>query len=86
MTDPRSIAALDVAERFANGAATEAELEEARRGGAYDAGYAAAAACAANAAYDAHSAVYYGSADRETQTEILKSLLDSGEVLKTQSL
>lgn len=26
MTDPRSLAALDVAERFANGAATEQEL------------------------------------------------------------
>ena len=31
MTDPRSIATLDVAERFANGLATEAELAEARK-------------------------------------------------------
>jgi hypothetical protein len=31
MTDPRSIAALDVAERFARGEATKVELEAARR-------------------------------------------------------
>jgi hypothetical protein len=36
MTDPRSVAALDVAEKFAHGLATEAELKE-----AYDAAYAA---------------------------------------------
>jgi hypothetical protein len=64
MTDPRSIAALDVAERFANGAATEAELEEAQRGAFY----------ADDAAYAAYAAAYDASAI-ETQTEILKELL-----------
>jgi hypothetical protein len=43
MTDPRSIAALDVAERFANGEATQEELN-------------ASAYAAANVAYDARAA------------------------------
>ncbi len=64
MTDPRSIAALDVAERFANGAATAEELDGARaaawaaaraaaRDAARDAARAAAGAAAAAAARDA---------------------------------
>ena len=56
MTDPRSIAALDVAERFANGDATSDELAAA---------YAAADA-AAYSAYDAADAAYdaaYAAAD-----------------------
>ena len=48
MTDPRSIAALDVAERFANGAATAEELDGARA-----AAWAAARAAARDAARDA---------------------------------
>ena len=48
MTDPRSIAALDVAERFANGAATAEELD-----GAVDAAWAAAGAAAWAAAWAA---------------------------------
>ena len=56
LTDPRSIAALDVAEKFACGAATEAELEEAR------AEAAAAAVAAAYAAYAAASAYAYTTA------------------------
>ena len=51
MTDPRSIAALDVAERFANGLATKNELAAARDAGAagsaaWDAAMAAARAAA----------------------------------------
>jgi hypothetical protein len=46
MTDPRSIIALDIAEKFANGLATQEELSA-----AYDAAY--AAYDAAYAAYDA---------------------------------
>ena len=46
MIDPRSIAALDVAERFANGEATQAELDAAK---------AAAWAAAWDAAWDAQS-------------------------------
>lgn len=43
MTDPRSIAALDVAERYANGAATDAELTAARDAAARTAAWDAAA-------------------------------------------
>jgi len=46
LTDPRSIAALDVAERFANGLATEVELDAARA-----AAWAAAEATAGDAAW-----------------------------------
>jgi hypothetical protein len=48
MTDPRSIAALDVAERYANGLATPQELYAAG-----DAAWAAAGAAAGAAAWDA---------------------------------
>lgn len=48
MTDPRSIAALDIAERFANGQATEAE-----RDAAWAAAWAAARAAAGDAAWAA---------------------------------
>jgi hypothetical protein len=48
MTDPRSVAALDVAERHANGLATDAELAAAR-----DAAWAAAGAAAGAAAWAA---------------------------------
>ena len=51
--DPRSLAALDVAERFANGEATVEELDAARavaRGAAWDAAWAAAWAAAGDAA------------------------------------
>ncbi len=47
MTDPRSIVALDVAERHANGDATDAELAEARTAAEAAAGDAAEAAWAA---------------------------------------
>ncbi len=50
MTDPRSLAALDVAERFANGTATAEELAAARDA-AWDAAWAARAAW--DAAWDA---------------------------------
>ena len=52
MTDPRSIAALDVAERHANGAASDAELAAAWDA-AWDAAWAAARAAARSAAWDA---------------------------------
>ena len=52
MTDPRSIAALDVAERFANGAAT-AEDPDAAWDAAWDAARAAARAAAGDAAWAA---------------------------------
>jgi hypothetical protein len=67
MTDPRSIAALDVAERFAHGEATEVDLYTAYYDGARFASSAAradasaaaySAASAANAAYAAANAAY----------------------------
>jgi hypothetical protein len=56
MTDPRSIAALDVAERFARGEATKAKLEAARMDALSAAHAAYAYARAAYAAYAAHAA------------------------------
>ena len=59
MTDPRSLAALDVAERFANGLATSEELDAARdaaraaaRAAAWDTARAAARAAAWDTAWD----------------------------------
>lgn len=57
MTDPRSVTALDVAERFANGAATEDELRA-----AYAAARDAAAGAAADAAWDAAGAAAWDAA------------------------
>ena len=62
MTDPRSVAALDVAERFANGEATEGELGDAYAA-AYAATYAAAAAAHAAAARAAAAAAAADAAD-----------------------
>ncbi|MCX6499582.1 MAG: hypothetical protein NTU93_12410 [Arthrobacter sp.] len=59
MTDPRSVAALDVAERNANGTATAEELAAVRSAAwsaAGDAAWAAAGAAAWDAAWDAQCA------------------------------
>jgi hypothetical protein len=56
MTDPRSLAALDVAERHARGEATDEQLDAARDAAgaaAWDAAWAAAGAAAWDAARDA---------------------------------
>ena len=86
MPDPRSIAALDVAERYANGKATNAELAAARAaakgaawGAARDAARAAAwtaagaAWVAAEAAADAAEAAGWA-AERAAQAEILEQI------------
>ena len=73
MFDPRSLAALDVAERFANGEATKEELELAKSDAqSADAAAAAAwaAAYAARAAADAAAA-----AMKNKQTQTLKAYL-----------
>jgi hypothetical protein len=61
MTDPRSIAALDVAERFANGEATRGDLDAARAA-ARAAAWAAAGAAAWAAARDAAWAAAWAAA------------------------
>ncbi len=61
ITDPRSLAALDVAERYANGDATKDELDAAARAAYAYAAAAAAAADADAAAADADAA--YAAAD-----------------------
>ena len=63
--DPRSVAAVDVAERYARGEATEMELAAARdaaRAAAWDAARAAARAAARDAAWDAAWAATWAAA------------------------
>ena len=74
MTDPRSLAALDVAKRHANGNATDEELYAAG-----DAAWAAAGA-AAGAAVRAAARAAAGAAAWDSQTEKLRQILDTGEV------
>jgi hypothetical protein len=86
MTDPRSIAALDVAERYTIGEATDEELSAARaaawaaaraaaraaEAAAWAAARAAARAAAGAAAGAAEDAAWY--AERAAQTEILEQI------------
>ena len=77
MTDSRSIAALDVAERHADGVATDAELEAARaaaRAAAWDAAWAAARAAAWAAARAAARAAAWDAARGEAE-EVQADLL-----------
>ena len=70
MTDQRSVAALDVAERFANGDATKEELDAAGAA-AWDAAWAAAWAAAMDAARAAASAAAWAAA-WEVQADLLR--------------
>jgi hypothetical protein len=84
--NPRSLAAVDVAERFANGLATANELSAARRDAyaayaaaaadayAADAAYAAYAADAAYAAYAAYAAAADAAADAAEWTAHVNEL------------
>ena len=75
MEDQRSLTALDVAERHANGAASNDELAAARAAAydAYDAAHAARAAADA-AIYDAAHAAAYAGASRATQAAELQRI------------
>ncbi len=83
MNDQRSLDALDVAERYANGNATEDELYAARdaaREAAWDAARAAAWYAAWEAAsYAARAAAWYAAweTDRQAQVEIAIDLLNN---------
>ena len=59
MTDPRSIAALDIAERHANGTATDAELDAACYAACYAAGYDAQDVACYAVGHDAANAARY---------------------------
>ena len=90
LKDQRSLDALDVAERFANGQATEAELEDAwyaARGAALSAAWAAewaaaraAAMAAAWAAWAAASAAAWAAGDemKKKQEEELRRICEEG--------
>jgi hypothetical protein len=92
MTDPRSIVALDVAERHANGDATDAELAEARTaaeaawaaaGAAAEAAWAAAWAAARDAAEAAAGAAAWAAARaaaRDAQRERFVEIFCNEEV------
>ena len=94
MTDPRSLAALDVAERHAAGHATDQELAAARAAAwdawaAWDAAgdaagaaaWAAAWAAAGAAAWDAAGAAWgAGDAMRQRQAEAFRQLVTIGEL------
>ena len=67
MTDSRSIAALDVAERFARGEASDAELEAAH--GLAEAAWAAAAVAAESAARAAEAAAAEAAWAKSSRTE-----------------
>jgi hypothetical protein len=71
MTDQRSIAALDVAERHAKGEATDEELRAAARDAAWDAAWAATWA-AAEAAEAAEAAAW------DTQSQAFRQLVTTG--------
>ena len=80
ITDKQSIDALDVAERFANGEATQEELAAARDAAWYAAwyavGYAARAAARAAARYAARAAA--GDAARDAQKEVFLWIVSGG--------
>jgi len=82
MTDPRSITALDVSERFANGEATQAELDAASAA-ASAAAWAAASAAASAAAWAAASAAAWDAAwaaARDAQkVEFLRVISQEGD-------
>ena len=80
MTDPRSIAALDIAERYANGTATYAELDAARHAAwaaAQDAAQDAQAAAVWDAARDAARAVAWHVAQDAAWHAVWHAALDA---------
>ena len=88
MTDPRSVAALDVVERHANGLATDDELSaaEAAAWAAARVAAEAAARVAARAAWAAAWAAEAAAWDaaRARQAEIIREMLESADPEKTE--
>lgn len=91
--DPRSIAACDVAERYAHGQATDEERRAARAAAraaeaawaARAAAYAAADSAAAYAAYAAYDAAAYDAADAARQKQLKKILEMINESVDTST-
>ena len=81
MSDQRSIDALDVAERYANGQATDAELETARAA-AGAAAWGAARAAAGDAAWAAAGAAAWAAARAAQDAEFLRVVTETEEERK----
>ena len=86
LSDQRSLDALDVSERYANGHATDAELETARAAARSAAGHARDAACAAAWAARAARDTAWAAARAAQSREFLRVITDSEERKRLEEL